>query len=87
MTGEHWHYPDGWIRYHPTRYASTGDGMLAVIEAMRALGWNVNMATNEGDDERWAQVERGNDTYSYVFAPTLPEAVARAAFEALSTAP
>lgn len=66
--------------YEPPRYSTTGDGMLAVLERMRELGWAVEI---QAEDKHWWV-----DFYRPIeekigHATTLPHAVCLAALEAV----
>lgn len=69
--------------YHESRaplLSSTGDGMILVLEAMRGLGFEVDVLTDDGE---WCcDFDNGTvDTHSV--ADTAPRAVAEAAKMAL----
>lgn len=73
-------------------YSTTGDGMLLVIERMRALGWSVEMSMWDGVDKvpfpAWAKfapvsVMVRRSLNGGTNADTLPHAVALAALAAM----
>jgi hypothetical protein len=82
-------FPDG-QGYTPA-YSTTGDGMLLVIERMRALGWMVEMtmwcATEPVPYPAWARFKPVTIAIRQerraASATTLPHAVALAALAAL----
>lgn len=70
--------------YSPSeRWLLTGDGMLAVITAMRERGWMYSM---DGPGPDHACFSRDGDDFDLFVgdAPSMPKAVARAALAALT---
>lgn len=74
------HIVGRWLRV--VAYSTTGDGMLLVIERMRALGWWWELA-KATDGAAVEAVFSLGATYWHRSADTLPHAVALAALAAL----
>lgn len=80
--------PRWWVRLdgasvpHPPTYSTTGDGMLAVLERMRELGWRSLVTTYGERIEAMFYPGEGWPIYA-ASADTLPHAVCLAALEAV----
>lgn len=89
VTGSHYFGPDGRRMFETPAYSTTGDGMLLVIERMRALGWwweldSPGQQDANGDTRDQAHLWRIDSEATVTMAgDTLPHAVALAALAAL----
>lgn len=73
-------------RLPPSPYSTSGDGMLAVMEAMRAKGWGyrITATRNGGTVHVWfAEFPQSWDDVTPASGPSAPRAVAIAALRAL----